>query len=81
MASRAQLSTSLCRSSVNVPFLLDVTAGGGAGVAWLLTAPPTALVLLVPEVRRNLAYLHLRKQQEPEWLEPKEQILEIEERR
>ena len=34
-----------------------------------------------PEVRRNLAYLHLRKQQEPEWLEPKEQILEIEERR
>lgn len=53
MASRAQLSTSLCRSSVNMPFLLDVTAGGGAGAAWLLTAPPTALVLLVPEVRRS----------------------------
>lgn len=53
MASRAQLSTSLCRSSVNVPFLLDVMAGGWAWAAWLFTVPATVFVLLVPRVRRS----------------------------
>lgn len=47
MASRAQLSTSLCRSSVKVPFRLEAMAGGW-GWAWLFTAAPTVLVLLVP---------------------------------
>lgn len=48
MASRAQLSTSLCRSSVKVPLRLGAMAGGWLGGAWLLTAAPTVLVLLVP---------------------------------
>lgn len=58
MASRAQLSTSLCRSSVNVPFLLAVRVGGCPWAAWLLTAPPTVLVLLVPGVRDATGHNH-----------------------
>lgn len=48
MASRAQLSTSLCRSSVKVPLRLEAMAVGWLGGAWLFTAAPTVLVLLVP---------------------------------
>lgn len=48
MASRAQLSTSLCRSSVKVPLRLEAMAVGWLWGAWLFTAAPTVLVLLVP---------------------------------
>ncbi|OCT55975.1 hypothetical protein XELAEV_18004309mg [Xenopus laevis] len=52
MASRAQLSTSLCRSSVKVPLRLEDTGGAldwGAGAA----DGATVLVLLVPETKKE----------------------------